>query len=516
MKKITFILKSLIVLILIDLSTQFATGQTTTYYDFNTAGQLSGNFNQTGTNTNITQSTNTGISGSGAINITSDYTNDVFATKLGYALGLVGSTYTFSSYIKSVWNGGYSGLGFTTASPAPSGEDPYHPNASLGISVHGGGYVFHNDATSYFGNWNSDGPSGVTTVKKATIFDLLNNGSPDKWYKIIFIITRATSTTYNMRVEVWPSYVTGVLINPGAADAIFEVNGIANSNITSAPLLYSYFSFSGSRVSDFDNYSIELAGSTVVEPGNPVVLTTSSSQSGNTITLDGNVTSNNGAAVTARGIVYGTSTNPTISNYVVTSGSDIGTFSATTPALSDGTYYLRTYATNSVGTSYGSEVSYTVTTNYNITYNADGGTHSNPATFTVSDLPLTLTAAGKTGYTFDGWFDNAGFTGSAITQISTAGDITLWAKFTIIVGVSEITKDFGKIFPNPTSGIVNIESMYINIQKLVISDLSGKQLIIKTDLQKTETIDLSGFSNGVYLITIRTDKELITRKIVKE
>lgn len=69
---------------------------------------------------------------------------------------------------------------------------------------------------------------------------------------------------------------------------------------------------------------------------------------------------------------------------------------------------------------------------YTITYNADGGTHTNPATFTITNLPLTLTDASKVGYTFDGWFDNAEFTGDVVSQITTIGDKLLYAKFELI------------------------------------------------------------------------------------
>lgn len=153
---------------------------------------------------------------------------------------------------------------------------------------------------------------------------------------------------------------------------------------------------------------------------------------------------------------------------------------------------------------------------YNITYQADGGVHSNPTTFNITDLNVTLTEASKTGYAFNGWYDNAAFTGDAVTEITSIGDKALWAKLTLITGVSEIEKGFGRIYPNPTSGIVKIEFSCNNIQKLVVSDLTGKQLILKTNLQPNETVDLSGFINGVYLITIQTNKNVFTSKIVKE
>lgn len=362
---------------------QFAVAQTSTFYDFNTAGQLTSYFNQTGTATNVIQSTNTGLAGSGAVNITSSYTNEAFTTKDGYSLGAVGSTYTFSSFIKSVYNSGYSGLGFTTSSPAVFGEatPTGRPEDALGISVHGGGFEFHNGLTNYSGSWSQASSGSLTAVKSASIFDLLNNGSSDDWYKVVFIVKRATATTYDMRVEIWPSNANGVLLNSAAADAIFEVNGITNSTITNAPILHSYFNFSGSRVSDFDNYAINLVGGTVIQQGAPVVLTSSGSTSANTITVSGNVTSENGSSVTERGFVYGTSQNPTTADNKVVSGFGTGNFSQSVSGLNPNTaYYVRSYAINTAGISYGSELLLTTPIIvYTQGTNKYGGIDTNPA-----------------------------------------------------------------------------------------------------------------------------------------
>jgi len=86
--------------------------------------------------------------------------------------------------------------------------------------------------------------------------------------------------------------------------------------------------------------------------------------------------------------------------------------------------------------------------NYTITYHADGGTHANPATFTLEDLDITLADATKDGYTFLGWFDNAELAGEAVTQISTIGNVELWASFKIIeYTITASSGDNGGISP---------------------------------------------------------------------
>ena len=78
-------------------------------------------------------------------------------------------------------------------------------------------------------------------------------------------------------------------------------------------------------------------------------------------TAEGEVTSENGGTVVERGIVYSTDSEPTINDEKLESGSGLGTYSASTSELPPGSYYLRAYATNEAGTSYGSEVQRIIT-----------------------------------------------------------------------------------------------------------------------------------------------------------
>ncbi|MBR5984560.1 MAG: hypothetical protein IK025_12685, partial [Bacteroidales bacterium] len=81
-----------------------------------------------------------------------------------------------------------------------------------------------------------------------------------------------------------------------------------------------------------------------------------------TVTLNGNVTSDGGATVTARGFVYGTSANNLTQS--VQSGSGTGSFTKTLTGLSASTtYYYKAYATNSEGTAYGEVMWFTMENN---------------------------------------------------------------------------------------------------------------------------------------------------------
>jgi hypothetical protein len=99
----------------------------------------------------------------------------------------------------------------------------------------------------------------------------------------------------------------------------------------------------------------------ITSPGIATVTTaTATSISATTATSGGNVTNEGGTVVTARGVCWNTSTEPTIGNNKTTDGAGTGSFTSNLTDLSaNTTYYARAYATNGVGTAYGSEISFT-------------------------------------------------------------------------------------------------------------------------------------------------------------
>ncbi|HOY32469.1 MAG TPA: FISUMP domain-containing protein [Bacteroidales bacterium] len=74
----------------------------------------------------------------------------------------------------------------------------------------------------------------------------------------------------------------------------------------------------------------------------------------------GKITSDGGATVTTRGVCWSANPSPTTANATTSDGAGAGSFASTVTGLtSNTTYYLRAYATNSAGTAYGNEITFT-------------------------------------------------------------------------------------------------------------------------------------------------------------
>ncbi len=114
-----------------------------------------------------------------------------------------------------------------------------------------------------------------------------------------------------------------------------------------------------SNDSNEDPYNLTLTGT--VDVALPVVTTAAASSiTATTAESGGEVTSDGGTAVTARGVCWGTAANPTTAGSHTTDGTGTGSFtSAMTGLLADTAYYVRAYATNAEGTAYGDNETFT-------------------------------------------------------------------------------------------------------------------------------------------------------------
>jgi uncharacterized repeat protein (TIGR02543 family) len=162
----------------------------------------------------------------------------------------------------------------------------------------------------------------------------------------------------------------------------------------------------------------------------------------NTYTITYNLNGGTNDAANTSTYTYGvglTLSNPTQTGYAFGGWYDNASFTGTaitavsTTTTGDVTFYAKWTANT-----------------YNITYSLNGGTNdaANTATYTYG-IGLILSNPTQTGYTFGGWYDNTGFTGTAITAISSTvtGDVTLYAKWTKVYNFTASAGAGGSISP---------------------------------------------------------------------
>lgn len=103
----------------------------------------------------------------------------------------------------------------------------------------------------------------------------------------------------------------------------------------------------------------------------------------NSATLGGNVTEDGNDPVTARGIVWSTTANPTTEDNKTTNGTGTGVFSSELSGLTANTsYFARAYAINSQGTSYGDQITFTTSDLAQVSIDTDPLVGINTATVT--------------------------------------------------------------------------------------------------------------------------------------
>lgn len=144
----------------------------------------------------------------------------------------------------------------------------------------------------------------------------------------------------------------------GSVNFTLGVNSATTVDLSGLPATTTVLTLTatGNFAGYIDNVVFTSIGSTVTAPA--VTTTAAASVAGTSATLGGNVTSDGGASVTERGIVYSsTDTDPNIGDAGVikdTNGTGTGSFSESITGLSSATtYYFKAYATNTQGTGYG-------------------------------------------------------------------------------------------------------------------------------------------------------------------
>ncbi len=358
------------------------------------------------TSTNPTIANSKTNDGTGTGQFTSSLTNlapntiyyiRAYATNgVGTAYGDAKSFRTTSATIPVVSS--TTAASFITLTSAISGGNV---TSESGATVTSRGVCWSN-ATSTPTTLNSKTMDGIGL---GTFTSSLTSLAPGTTYYVRAYATNSVGTAYGSTISfstVSPTIPTGVTTNTissitqtagigggnSSSDggATITARGVCWSNTTSSPTITNSKTVDGSGVGSFTSslsglttnttyyvrayatnsvgtaygaYQIFKTAAATVPSG--IITTTISSITQTTASSGGSVSNDGGATITAKGVCWSNTTStPTINNSITNNGAGAGTFSSSLTGLtSNTTYYVRAYATNSAGTSYGSVQSFT-------------------------------------------------------------------------------------------------------------------------------------------------------------
>ncbi len=310
--------------------------------------------------------------------------------KYGYGVGIddVEVSITEDESTPTVTTGSVTDITTTTAKASGEVTD----EGSSSVTERGVCWSTSQNPTTSDSHASSGSGTGSFTVD-------LSDLTPNTTYYVRAYATNSEGTSYGDNVSFTtkkdlPTVTTGSVTNitTTTATASGEVTDEGSSSVTERGICWSTsqnpttsdshsssgsgtgtFSVNLSSLSPNTTYYVRAyaKNSTGTAYGDNVSFTTESespptvktgsvtSITGNSAKASGEVTDEGSASVTERGICWSTSQNPTTSDSHASSGTGTGTYTVDLTDLeSNTTYYVRAYATNSVGTSYGDNVSF--------------------------------------------------------------------------------------------------------------------------------------------------------------
>lgn len=294
---------------------------------------------------------------------------DALSTCLGDINGAGGKLKeTGTSHWNSPNVGATNSTGFTGL-PNPDGNYGYYWTSTEELSDQALYYILSYNDNYLAGN---GGPKNISNSVRCV---------NDSNYTIPIVQTwgpgNVTTTTAkiggNIYANLYPTitrkgvvYSTSPIVDStsitGGGKIISSDNGEGNFSDTLTNLVpNTTYYFSAFAVNSIGvAYGIGLVFTTL--SANPILTTTAASAiTSTTAVFGGNITYDGGSSITARGVVWSTSTSPTIALSTKTiDGTGTGSYiSNLTGLLPNTVYYIRAYATNNLVTSYGNQISFT-------------------------------------------------------------------------------------------------------------------------------------------------------------
>ena len=201
-------------------------------------------------------------------------------------------------------------------------------------------------------------------------------------------------------------------------------------------------------------------------------------------------------------------------------------------------YTFRAFAITASGTTYGAEKTFTTTneqptcpapinvTASNITETTavvswtqpDNTANSWDVLYKESAASSWYTATTSNNpYTLAGLTANTSYDVQIIAHCTNGQTSDPSATITLMtVGIDNYTLDNTvTVYPNPTTGVVQIKNEELRMKSVEVYDVYGKLLHAMSVNDHTANLDLSGYAKGTYFVKVTTEKGVVTKRVVK-
>ena len=299
-------------------------------------------------------------------------------------------------------NDGTGTSNFSSSITALSAETQYNVRAyatnvgGTGYGTNVSFYTLSNEPTAAASSFSASANGSAQVDLSWTAATFPGSGATATGY----IVLRRTDATDPATTNVTDGVAPASLSLPSGTTLLTTITSGATASYSNTGLLssqqYNYiiipFTWDGSNAATYNYYLTSAPTSNATTAaGFPSVVTNSiSSISQNSANSGGNTLTTGGSSITDKGVVWATSSTPTLSNSYTSDGTGTADYSSSLTGLSAQTlYYVRAYVTNTSGTSYGNEVSFR-------TFSAQPTAQASSASATVNgagSISVSFTAA---------------------------------------------------------------------------------------------------------------------------
>ena len=247
---------------------------------------------------------------------------------------------------------------------------------------------------------------------------------------------------------------------------------------------------------DTDNYNLVSKEVVIsVNPVSPSVTTSSATDiTINSAKVGGSITSNGGSEIIAKGVCISETIDPDNTDACLLDSSENDSYVVEFTGLSIATaYHARAFATNSVGTTYGNDISFTTVAQFTLTYSAGtNGSLTGDLEQTVEDgnSGSAVTAVADTDYHFVDWSD--GVTDNPRTDSNVTGNISVTANFEEDpIGVCERAEEITAIpYTHDSSTIDRVSTITSYGSDCLEDEYASGDYIYSLDLEAGDRVEI--------------------------